>query len=117
MNDATARAAAPGVAPVFRAWLAGYEARYPGFRVVGDVMPHWPDAWFGDGFAHLNPAGAAWFSTGLEHCLDTVTLSAACVQRLQAAPPNTQNDAQYGWFNDTAPDASSSVRPSSKRGS
>jgi hypothetical protein len=117
MNDATARAAAPCVSSTFRAWLAGYEARYPGFRVVGDVMPHWPDAWFGDGFAHLNPEGAARFSTGLEQCLDAPVLRAECVQRLQAAPPNTQNDAQYGWFNATAPEASFNVRPSSKRGS
>jgi hypothetical protein len=39
MNDATARAVAPGVSGAFRAWLATYEARYPGFRVVGEVMP------------------------------------------------------------------------------
>jgi len=117
MNDATARAAAPGVSSIFRAWLAGYEARYPGFQVVGDIMPHWPDAWFGDAFAHLNPAGAARFSAGLDQCLDAPALRAECVQRLQAAPPSTQNEAQYGWFNATAPDASCSVRPSSKRGS
>lgn len=117
MNDATARQLAPGVRPAFRAWLAGYEARYPGFRVAGDVMPSWPDAFFGDGFAHLNPGGAARFSAGLERCLEAPVLRAGCVQRLQAAPPRTQNEAQYGWFNDTAPDASSSVRPSSKRGS
>ena len=117
MNDATAHAASPGVAPAFRAWLAGYETRYPGFRVVGDVMPHWPDALFGDGFAHLNHDGAARFSTGLERCLDAAEWRETCIQRLQAAPPNTQNDAQYGWFNATAPDASFNVRPSSKRGS
>jgi len=117
MNDATARQVAPGIGQAFRAWLAGYEARYPGFRVAGDAMPHWPDAYFGDGFAHLNRDGATRFSTGLGRCLDTAAGWADCVQRLQAAPPNTQNDAQYGWFNETAPDASTSVRPSSKRGS
>jgi hypothetical protein len=117
MNDATAQAAAAGVAPAFRAWLAGYEVRYSGFRVVGEVMPHWPDVWFGDGFAHLNPDGATRFSDGLERCLDAPVLLTACIQRLQAAPPSTQNDAQYGWFNATVPDASINVRPSSKRGS
>ncbi len=117
INDATARQVAPGVSTAFRAWLAGYEARYPGFHVAGDVMPHWPDAFFGDGFAHLNPDGAARFSTGLDRCLDASVPEAACIQRLQAAPPNTQNEAQYGWFSDTAPDASINVRPSSKRGS
>ena len=94
MNDATARAVVPGVRTAFRAWLAGYEARYPGFRVMGDVMPHWPDAYFGDGFSHLNPGGAVRFSVGLGLCLDEPKLTAACVQRLQDAPPNTQNEAQ-----------------------
>jgi hypothetical protein len=117
MNDATARAVAPGVSSGFRTWLAGYEARYPGFRVVGDVMPHWPDTYFGDGFAHLNPDGAVRFSVGLGLCLEQPKLADACVQRLQDAPPNTQNEAQYGWFNGTAPDASFKVRPSSKCGS
>jgi hypothetical protein len=117
MNDATALQVPANVRIAFRAWLAGYEARYPGFRVAGDVMPHWPDAFFGDGFAHLNRDGAARFSFGLGRCLDAPVLSEPCVQRLQAAPPSTQNDAQYGWFNDTAPDASKSVRPSSKDGS
>jgi hypothetical protein len=115
MNESTARQVPPEVAVAFRAWLAGYEARYPGFRVAGDVMPHWPDANFGDGFAHLNPEGAQHFSVGLGRCLEEKALTASCIQRLQAAPPNTQNDAQYGWFNDTAPDASTNVRPSSKR--
>jgi hypothetical protein len=117
MNEATARQVAPRVRTDFHAWLAAYEARYPRFRIAGDVMPQWPDRYFGDGFAHLNPDGAARFSDGLGRCLDEKTLSPACVQRLQAAPPNTQNDAQYGWFNGTAPDASTRVRPSSKRGS
>jgi hypothetical protein len=117
MNDATAREIAPAARDGFRSWLAGYEARYPRFHVAGDVMPHWPNALFGDGFAHLNREGATRFSIGLERCMDEAVLRSRCVQRLQAAPPNTQNDAQYGWFNDTAPDASFSVRPSSKRGS
>ncbi len=117
MNDATAAVVTQGVPSAFRSWLAGYEQRYPRFRVIGDVMPHWPDAMFGDGFAHLNPDGAARFSSGLERCLEADVPLAACVQRLQAAPPSTQNDAQYGWFNGTAPDASFNVRPSSKRGS
>jgi hypothetical protein len=94
MNDATYRQIAPAVRAGFRAWLAGYEARYPGFRVMGEVMPHWPNAYFGDGFAHLNPDGAARFSGALGRCLEAEELRSACVQRLQDAPPNTQNDAQ-----------------------
>jgi hypothetical protein len=34
------------------------------------------------------------FSVGLGLCLDQPELTAACVQRLQDAPPNTQNEAQ-----------------------
>jgi hypothetical protein len=94
MNDATAHQLSPGLRDGFRAWLATYEARYPRFRVEGDVMPHWPDALFGDGFAHLNPGGAARFSSELEHCLEAQPARAACIQRLQAAPPRTQNEAQ-----------------------
>lgn len=117
MNEATARQVDPEVHHAFRTWLAGYEARYPGFNVAGEAMPWWPDRFFGDGFAHLNPDGATRFSVALGQCLEEPELSSGCVQRLQAAPPNTQNDAQYGWFNGTGPDASTSVRPSSKRGS
>jgi hypothetical protein len=117
MNDATEHEIDPEMRIAFRTWLAGYEARYPGFHVLGQVMPHWPNQFFGDGFAHFNPTGAARFNAGFSACLDAHVLSAECVQRLQAAPPNTQNEAQYGWFNATAPDASLRVRPSSKRGS
>ena len=117
MNDATARSAAPGVAESFRSWLATFEVRYPRFRVVGQTMPNWPDKFFGDGFAHLNQEGARAFSDGLGLCVRNDPIADDCVQRLQAAPPNTQNDAQYGWFNETAPDASANVRPISKRGS
>jgi hypothetical protein len=94
MNDATARQIEPEVREGFRAWLAAYEASYPEFHVAGDVMPHWPDRFFGDGFAHLNPDGANRFSAPLGRCLEDAALMAPCVQRLQEAPPNTQNDAQ-----------------------
>jgi hypothetical protein len=117
MNTSTAHLVSPGVRLAFRLWLARFEARYPGFRVVGDVMPFWPDMYFGDGYSHLNPNGAATFSDILGACLDEKMLTEACVQRLQAAPPSTQNDAQYGWFNGTGRDASTNERPSSKRGS
>jgi hypothetical protein len=94
INEATARQVSPDVHSAFRAWLGEYEARYRGFRVAGDVMPFWPDAYFGDGFAHLNPGGATLFSDRLGRCLDTVILTSACIQRLQAAPPKTQNETQ-----------------------
>ncbi len=94
MNEATSRQVVPEVLTAFRSWLAGYEKQYAGFRVAGDVMPHWPDRFFGDGYAHLNPEGAERFSRGLERCLQLSVIDVGCFQRLQAAPPNTQNEAQ-----------------------
>ena len=104
VNEATWREVRPAVLEGFAAYLAGYERRYRHFHVASDVMPHWPDDLFGDQFCHLNPAGAERFS-------------AALAQRLQDAPPRTQNEAQNGWLSDTGADASAKVVPISKRGS
>jgi hypothetical protein len=104
VNDATWRRVRPAVRDAFAAYLAGYEDRYPRFHVSPDLMPHWPDRFFGDQFCHLNPEGAERFSAQL-------------AQRLQDAPPSTQNEAQKGWLSETGRDASFKVRPISKRGS
>lgn len=104
VNEATWKTATPALRRGFTAYLKAYEARYRRFRLQGDIMPHRPNAWFGDQFCHMNPPAAARFS-------------AALAQRLQAAPPSTQNDAQNGWFSETGRDASDSVWPISKRGS
>jgi hypothetical protein len=104
VNDATWREIRPEVRTAFLAYLSGYGYRYRLFHVDLDLMPHWPDRWFGDQFCHLNPEGAERFSRLL-------------AQRLQAAPPRTQNEPQNGWLSETAPDASAKVMPSSKRGS
>jgi hypothetical protein len=104
VNEATWAHMAPSVREDFRAYLATYASRYKRFHVVDDFPEHWPDHFFGDQFCHLNPEGAE-------------RLSALLAQRLQAAPPSTQNEAQNGWFNDTGRDASAKVEPSSKRGS
>ena len=69
MNEATARAVRPEMRDGFARWLAGYEARYPGFHVAGPVVQAWPNRWFGDGFSHLNPAGAERLSALLAACL------------------------------------------------
>jgi len=104
VNDATWNSVRPGVREAFAAYLAGYERRYPHFRVASDIMPHWPDRFFGDQFCHLNPEGAERFTAQL-------------AQRLQEAPPRTQNDAQKGWLSETGAAASPKVVPISKRGS
>ena len=62
VNATTARVIRPEVRDGFAAWLAAFEARYSGFRVAGPVVRPWDDRWFGDGFSHLNPAGAERFS-------------------------------------------------------
>ncbi len=69
VNATTARAMQPALRDGFAAWLAGYQARYPDFHVVGPALRPWPDRWFGDGFSHLNPAGAERFSALLSSCL------------------------------------------------
>jgi hypothetical protein len=69
MNQSTAQAVHPAVRAGFEAYLAGYEARYPGFHVLGPSMPAWPDRLFGDAFAHLNPDGAPVFTALFGHCL------------------------------------------------
>jgi hypothetical protein len=103
-NQTTWEEVKPTLHMGFAAYLAGYERRYKHFRVASAIMPHWPDRFFGDKFSHLNPKGAERFSDWL-------------AQRLQEAPPSTQNEAQKGWLSDTGPDASDKVVPISKRGS
>jgi len=86
MNQATGRAVLPGVRAGFAAYLAHYEARYPGFHVVGPAMLAWPDHYFGDGFSHLNPRGAALLSMRFGQCLQGRLEQASqsdCVPRLE----------------------------------
>jgi hypothetical protein len=104
VNEATWRQVRPDVREQFIAYLTSYADRYPRFHVSRDIMPHWPNRLFGDQFCHLNPEGAELFSAQL-------------AQRLQDAPPKTQNEAQNGWLSDTGTEASAKVVPISKRGS
>ena len=69
INQATGAAVRPSVRAGFAAYLRHYAARYPGFHVVGTAMPTWPDHWFGDGFSHLNPPGAALLTAQFATCL------------------------------------------------
>ncbi|MDE2005053.1 MAG: hypothetical protein KGI51_00700 [Rhodospirillales bacterium] len=70
MNDATFRTIDPRVRNKFADYLAKAANRIRGFRIVGNVMPHWPDRYFGDGFSHLNPEGARRFSRGFARWLE-----------------------------------------------
>jgi hypothetical protein len=104
INETTWNEVKPALHDGFAAYLTGYQRRYPHFHIASEIMPHWPDHFFGDQFCHLNPEGAERFSDLLG-------------QRLHEAPPSTQNEAQKGWLSDTGPDASAKVVPISKRGS
>lgn len=75
MNESTVAAMRPGVREAFAAWLAGFEARFPGFHVEGPAIQAWPDRYFGDGFSHFNPVGAEKFSTSRD--LSDAILTAA----------------------------------------
>lgn len=104
VNEATWSRLDPSVMQAYRAYLAGYAARHASLRIEDGLPAHWPDRFFGDQFCHLNPDGAERYS-------------ALLAQRLQAAPPSTQNEAQKGWLSGTGRDASARVVPISKRGS
>lgn len=62
MNDSTWRSVRPEVAEGFATYLRGYAERYPNLHIIGPLLPHWPDRYFGDAFSHLNPEGSARFS-------------------------------------------------------
>ncbi len=104
VNETTYRQVAPALRQGFAAYLHAYAARYKRFHVAEEIMPHRPDTAFGDEFCHMNPQAAERYSDEL-------------AQRLQAAPPSTQKEAQNGWLSDTGRAASASVAPNSKRGS
>ncbi len=95
VNEATWNEVRPAVRDRFADYLTSYERRYPHFRVVPDLMPHWPNRLFGDQFCHLNPEGAERFSAELARRLE----------------------AQTGWLKDSSPDASPKAPSGSKRGS
>ncbi len=120
MNEATRARVKPALHEGFTAWLNAIAARDSNFQVVGTAMPSWPNRYFGDAFSHLNGEGAIALSHWLSDCLTNRFDGRPCTEpsphpRLQAAPPKTQNDAQYEWFKATGRDASDSVPPSSKR--
>lgn len=62
VNEATWRATNPAIARDFDAWLAAKSGHYRLFRVMRPTAAWWDNRWFGDQFAHLNPAGADRFS-------------------------------------------------------
>ncbi|MGE4045884.1 MAG: hypothetical protein AB7F35_13595 [Acetobacteraceae bacterium] len=90
VNEATARAVPASLAADVHAYLVRYAARFPGFRVIGDVLPAWPNRWFGDGFSHLNPDGSRRFSAWLGACLSQRDGADACAPATADAPYATR---------------------------
>ena len=84
VNQATADAMRRNILGAFSAYLHGYEARYSNFRVVGNLAPVWPDAWFADDGGHLVPGGAAIFSKYLGTCMTDLS-----TWDRRGAPPTT----------------------------
>ncbi len=74
MNDSTWRSVRPEVAEAFGAYLRHYADRYPNLHIVGPLLPHWPDRYFGDSFSHLNKEGSARFSRAFAAWLSGQTL-------------------------------------------
>jgi hypothetical protein len=102
VNQSTWNQVRPAVRDRFAAYLESYERRYPHFQVVSEIMPHWPDRFFGDMFCHLNPEGAERFSANL-------------AQQLLEAPLGAQNPARKAWLEDTDRAVSAKVVPVSNR--
>ncbi len=69
INASSGRAIAPAYRAGLGAYLAGLAARHPGFHVLGDALPSWPDALFNDRLSHLNRTGTTRFSARLAACL------------------------------------------------
>ena len=92
VNDSTWQQVDPAVIEQFAAYLADFERQHPRFRVDPEIMPHWPDRFFGDQFCHLNPEGAELFSARLG-------------QRLLALRPVTQwaRPSFTSWFSLSGP--------------
>ncbi len=79
VNEATFAASSPGVRSDFGTYLASFAARYPTFSVERDLLPHWPNRLFGDGYSHLNARGAGVATALLAHCLEpSGTAALAC---------------------------------------
>ena len=76
MNEATWQAVAPELRAGFLAYLQSQATHHANFHVIADAMSHWPDRWFGDGYAHLNPDGARRFSQQLAEYLSATARGA-----------------------------------------
>ena len=94
VNDATRAAIRPALEHGFSTYLDDFAARHAGFTVAGALFPAWPNREFGDGFSHLNPTGAARFSTMFDLFLRARLRSSATPQDL---PENLAENQPVSW--------------------
>jgi hypothetical protein len=69
INESTARVLPPAYKQAFEAYLRGYAAKYAGFSMADDPLPHWPDRYIGDRLSHFNSSGVERYDPGLAGCL------------------------------------------------
>ncbi len=74
INQATAARMPAGLPKSFAAFLDATARRYPNFRVLIGPIPSLPDRFFGDGFSHLNQAGAEHFTAIVDRALRQAAL-------------------------------------------
>lgn len=72
VNQPTFDAMSPQVRAGISAYLAQFPQRYAHVHTIGDPVPHWPSAYFGDNYSHLNRRGATLYSAQLDVCLHTL---------------------------------------------
>ena len=76
VNEATYDAMPAAVRDAFISYVAGFANRYSAFRVIGNPLPRWPDAYFGDAALHLNARGTAEMTRQFATCLENLDSSA-----------------------------------------
>jgi hypothetical protein len=69
VNQRTFDAMSPRVLAEMRAYFEKFQQRYSHVHVVDDPVPHWPNAYFDDRFAHMNRKGAILYTARLDACL------------------------------------------------
>jgi hypothetical protein len=68
VNEATCRSTTPELRAGFTQYLTRRVAAFPDARIVGPLLPCWPDRLFGDA-THLNASGAAAYTKLVAHWL------------------------------------------------
>jgi hypothetical protein len=74
VNETTYTRMSPHVWEDFSAFVRSYEVHFPNFQLTTGAMPHLPDEYFGDNYAHLNARGAELFSQRVDRMLRSLSV-------------------------------------------